>query len=284
MQPECVPCLLKRCVFEARIVDESKERKVIEEALSILNDRFEPGCVSAEVATEVHKRVYDILGTDDPYKELKNWSNEAAEKLLPRAEEIVEEKGFKGAALVSIAGNVLDFGYRDDLDSPDYFLEEFEGIIEEGLGYDDTENVKGLLEDAEDVIYFTDNAGEIVLDTLLMKKIKEYGVHLTVVVKGEPIITDATMEDAIKYGVDEIADELITTERYAIGIPFWDMPQGLKDHLDKADVIIAKGMANWESFSETDYRPIAYFTRSKCIPVSKAMDVPYEKNIVKLFE
>ncbi len=266
------------------MVDGSKEREVIEEALRILNERFKPGCVSAEVATHVHKRVYEILGTDDPYKELKEESNEAAEKLLPRAEEIVEEKGFKGAALVSIAGNVLDFGYRDDLDSPDYFLDEFENIIEEGLGYDDTERVQRLLEDADDVIYFTDNAGEIVLDTLLMKKIKEYGVHLTVVVKGESIITDATMEDALRYGVDEIADELITTERYAIGIPFRDMPERLMDHLDKADVIIAKGMANWESFSETGYRPIAYFTRSKCMPVSNTMGVPYEKNIVKLFE
>ncbi len=281
--PECVPCLLKRCLYEARLVDDERESEVIKSALSILDENFEESAVSAEVATKVHENVYQILGNDDPYLEVKKRSNSTAEKLLPRAEEMAE-KGFREAVLVSIAGNILDFGYRDDIASPKYLTREFENIIDQGLAQDDTEEIEELLEKGKEVIYFTDNAGEIVFDTVLLKKLKEYDIHLTVVVKDKPILTDATMEDALKYDIDAIADQLETTGGYAVGVDFDLLPEEVKEKLERADLIIAKGMANWESFSETDYSPIAFLTRSKCKPVSETMSVPYDENVAKLFK
>ncbi|MBS3782127.1 MAG: DUF89 family protein [Candidatus Thermoplasmatota archaeon] len=274
---------MKRCIYEARLVDDEKERDVIESALSILNEDFEEDAVSAEVATEVHEKVNQILGTDDPYSEVKKRSNEAAEELLPRAEEIAE-KGFREAVLVAIAGNVLDFGYREDINSPKFLIEKFEDIIDQGLAQDDTEEIERILEEGNELVYFTDNAGEIVFDTLLLKKLKDYKIHLTVVVKGEPILTDATMKEALEYGIDEIADQLETTGGYAVGVDFDLLTKKVKEKLERADLIIAKGMANWESFSEMDYSPIAFLTRSKCQPVSNTMDVPYDENIAKLFK
>ncbi len=286
MRAECVPCLLKRIIFEARLIDESKEKQVVKEALDILQKGFEEGVVSAELASKVHHRVYQILKTNDPYEELKEWSNETAEKLLPQAKQIVEVGGFKEAVLVSIAGNVLDFGYRDDYDTPEYLEKEFQNIIDEGLSFDDTDRIEEILKYADDVLFFTDNSGEVVFDTLLLKKIKEYDVDLTVVVKGEPILTDATEKDALEYGIDKIADDLLTTGGYAVGVNFDIISDELKEKLERTDLIIAKGMANWESFSEKleKYRPIAFLTRSKCVPVAESMDVPLESNVAKLFE
>ena len=284
IHPDCVPCVLKRVLFEARLVDESKEREVIEKVLKILTEDFKEGVVSAEVATKIHGKVYEILETDDPYHELKKRSNGVAEKLLPKAEKLIETEGFRGAVLASIAGNVLDFGYRDDMNNPEYLEKEFDNIIEEGLGWDDIDEIEELVKGGNDIIFFTDNTGEVVFDTLLLKKIKEYDVKLTVVVKGKPILTDATMEDAIKYGIDGIADQLNTTGGYAVGVDFKKLDSELLRKLEDADLIIAKGMANWESFSEKDYRPIAFLTRSKCGPVSKTMGVPYNVNVAKLFQ
>lgn len=280
---ECVPCLLKRCLYEAELVDEEKKREIVEVATSILNEKFDEDAVSAEVATEVHGKVYEILDTDDPYSDIKERSNALAEKLLPEAKKIAENS-FKDAVLVSIAGNVLDFGYRDDISSPDYLSEEFENIIDQGLAHDDTDKMEEILENGREVVYFTDNAGEVVFDTLLLKRIKGYDIHLTVVVKGEPILTDVTMEEALKYDIDEIADQLETTGGYAVGVDFDLLPEKVKEKLERADLIIAKGMANWESFSETDYSPIAFLTRSKCEPVSDTMGVPYDENVAKLFK
>ncbi len=284
IHPECVPCLLKRSIYEAELIDESKKRKVIEEALGILDDNFKEDSVSAEVSTKVHRRVYDILGTDDPYKDLKEKSNRTAEKLLPKAKEITKEGGFREAVLVSIAGNVMDFGYRDDIDSPDYLINEFQNIIDEGFGHDDTEKVEELIKKGKNVLYFTDNAGEVVFDTVLLNKIKEYDVNLTVVVKDVPILTDATMKEVKEYDIKKIVDQVDTTGGYAVGVNFDLLSDELKGKLENADLIIAKGMANWESFSETDYRPIAFLTRSKCEPVSNTMDVPFDTNVAKLFE
>ncbi len=284
IQPECVPCLLKRCRFESKLVDEDKEREVIDRALSILEEHFEDGAVSAEVATKVHREVYDILGTDDPYSEMKKESNETAEKLLPKAEKIVRDGGLKEAFLVAIAGNVMDFGYRDDIGSPEYLLDEFESIVEEGLGYDDTDRIENILENGDEIVFFTDNAGEIVFDTILLEKLKEYDIDLMVVVKGEPILTDATMSEALELDIDKIADELTTTGGYAVGVNFDLISDNLRKKLEDSDLIIAKGMANWEAFSETSYSPIAFLTRSKCRPVSDSMDVPFDSNVAKLFE
>ncbi len=282
IQPECVPCLLKRCLYETRLVDPEKEREVMTEALRLLNELYEEGAVSAEVATVVHGRVYDILETKDPYAEMKESSNKAAERLLPRAREEAS-KALKEAMIVSIAGNVLDFGFRDDIDSADYLVEQFEDILEEGLGYDDVDKIEELLKKGGEVIFFTDNTGEIVFDKLLLEKINEYDVQLTVVVKGEPVLTDATMEDALRYEIDRVADDVKTTGAFAIGVDFDELPEDVMDKLERADLIIAKGMANWESFSETDFKPIAHLTRSKCGPVAKTMKVPEEANVVKLF-
>ncbi|MGM0406142.1 MAG: damage-control phosphatase ARMT1 family protein [Thermoplasmatota archaeon] len=284
IHPDCVPCVLKRVLFEARMVDKSKEREVVESVLDILSNDFEEGAVSAEVTTKIHGKVYEILGTNDPYHELKKRSNKVAEKLLPKAKKLVEKEGFRGAVLASIAGNVLDFGYRDDMNTPEYLEKEFDNIVAEGLGWDDIDKIEDLVKKGDQIIFFTDNTGEVVFDTLLMEKIKGYDVHLTAVVKGEPILTDATMDDAIKYGIDDIADQLDTTGGYAVGVDFSKLDSELLKKLEDADLIIAKGMANWESFSEKEYRPIAFLTRSKCEPVSQTMGVPYNVNVAKLFQ
>lgn len=284
IHPECVPCILKRIQFEVDMVDSSKKREVVKEVLDILSEGFGEGVVSAELATKVHGRVYEILGENDPYKDLKEMSNKTAEKILPRAKEIVREKGFWGAVITSIAGNVLDFGFRDDIDSPKYLEKEFENIIDEGLAVDHTEEIEELLKDGDNILFFTDNTGEIVFDTLLLEKIKEYDVHLTVVVKGEPILTDATEEDAKNYNIDKIADQLEDTGGFAVGVNFDIISDDLKEKLKNSDLIIAKGMANWESFSETDYGPIAFLTRSKCHPIANTMQVPFDVNVAKLFK
>jgi len=283
IHPECVPCLLKRCLYEAELVDEDKKREIIEEATSILNERFDDDAVSAEVATEVHSKVYEILETEDPYLDIKEQSNRSAESILPEAKKIAE-KSFRDAVLISIAGNVLDFGYRNDISSPDYLTNEFQNIINQGLAVDDTYKIEELLKKGKEVIYFTDNAGEIIFDKLLLKKLKEYDIHLTVVVKGKPILTDVTMEDALKYEIDKVADQLESTGGYAVGVDFDLLPDQVKEKLERSDLIIAKGMANWESFSEKDYSPIAFLTRSKCQPVSSTMGVPFDENIAKLFQ
>ena len=97
-------------------------------------------------------------------------------------------------------------------------------------------------------MYLTDNCGEIVFDRLLVGFLKDRGAHVTVAVRDAPILNDATMEDAIRFGFDRVADCLTTTGGGAeIGLDMDKMPAALSRAIDDCTIIIAKGMANYES-------------------------------------
>jgi uncharacterized protein with ATP-grasp and redox domains len=252
----------------------------------ILLREFNANANSAQVANKVHRAVYDLLGTDDPYKEIKRRSNEIASKLYPQAEELVRgsEDPFKAAVICSIAGNVLDFGIRSKIGGPEELEHAFEEIYADGLGHDDTPRMKEILAESRDILVFGDNAGEIVFDRLLIKELKRFGGKVSYVVRGKAILTDATLEDARQFGLDELADEVLTTNAFAVGVDFNQLDDTLKSRLDGAGLIICKGMANWESFSDQDYKPIAYLVHAKCRPVAESMGVPLDRSSAKLFE
>jgi len=285
IQPECVPCLLKRCLYETMLVDESLGPEVMRRAMDVLREEYKEPAVSANVATEVHRAVYELLGTNDPYKEIKDRCNQVALQLYPKAEEFVKnsENPFAAAVLCSIAGNVLDFGIPSPIEVPEELIEKFNSILQEGLGRDDTGKVVQILEKGGDVILFGDNCGEIVLDKLLIQELKRFDLHLTYVVRGEPILTDATEKDALSLGIDGMVDEVATTNTFAVGVLVDSLEPDLRDGLEKASLIISKGMANWESFSEHDYRPIAYLLRTKCKPIADSIGEKKNQNIAKLF-
>lgn len=286
IQPECVPCLLKRCLYETLLVDESLGPDVMKKAMEILNEEYTYPAVSANVATKVHRAVYDILGTDDPYKDMKDRSNQVALQLLPKAEEFVENSDdrFKAAVLCSIAGNVLDFGIGSSIEAPEELMEGFNIILQEGLGRDDTDEIKAILRKGGNVILFCDNCGEIIFDKLLIKELKKFDIHLTYVVRGEPILTDATIEDVREFGIDKMVDDVATTNAFAVGVPIDKLTPDLLRKIENADLLVSKGMANWESFSEHDYRPIAYLLRTKCKPIADSIGERKDINVAKLFK
>jgi uncharacterized protein with ATP-grasp and redox domains len=286
IRARCVPCLFGRTLYETNLIDPSKALKVMEEASRIIGTYDLNDVCSAVVATEVHRATYKILGTEDPYKVIKNRCNQTAVSILPKAENIIDgsEDRLKSAILCSIIGNVLDFGISSSPENPEKLVEEFDKLYLEGLSVDDTDKVKDYLGKGGKVIYFADNCGEIVFDKLLCREIKKFDIHLTLVVRGEAILTDATLEDVNEYGIDEIVDEVLTTGCFAVGVDFDKLPKELTKALESADLIISKGMANYETFSETGYRPIAHLLRTKCEPVAEDMGLRTNINVVKIYE
>jgi uncharacterized protein with ATP-grasp and redox domains len=276
---------LKRCLYETNLVDESLGPEVMKKSIEILSEEYKVPAVSADVATDVHRAVYDILGTDDPYQGMKERSNKVALELFPRAEEFVEtsDDRFKAAVICSIAGNVLDFGIGSSLEAPEELIQGFNSVLDEGLGRDDTEEMKRILEKGGDVFLFGDNCGEIIFDKVLIKELKGFDIHLTYVARGAPILTDATIEDVRKFGIDKMVDDVSTTNAFAVGVPIDKLDSDIRKGVENATLLIAKGMANWESFSEHDYRPIAYLLRTKCKPVADSIGERQDINVAKLF-
>ena len=273
ISPKCPACLLNRVYMECKMVTDDYETifKAVEDALKILAERYPRREINAHIATYMHRRVYEILGVEDPYKELKERANEVAMKFLPTIEEFIDkqEDAFRASAIASIIANTFDYGVMDHRVAEEDFMDYFTAQFEKGLAIDHLDEIRELCKGK--VVYLTDNCGEIVVDTLFMREIKKICERLSVVVRGKPILSDATVEDAVKAGVDKIADEILTNGKGAVGIIEEELPEDTLERLEKADIIIAKGMANYESMSESRFKPIAFLMTAKCEPV--AMDV-----------
>ena len=286
---ECVPCLIKRIIFEIEqsTKDIEKKNQAIKNACKVLSEQFDLDTCSATIATNVHKIVYETLDDDDPYRDLKKQSNKVAKDLVPKVEEFVacSDDPLRIIIICSIVGNMMDFGIEGASKDPEFLQEEFENLFVQDLGYDETDELKKILFESKKVLLFTDNCGEIVFDKILCRELKKFNpnIFLTVVVKGKPIISDATLDDIKELNFKEFTDEILTTGCFAIGLDFKKIPAELKKALEQADLIICKGMANYEAFSETDYAPVAYLLRTKCTAIASSMKLPLNISAVKLY-
>ena len=116
------------------------------------------------------------------------------------------------------------------------------------------------------------------------EQIKKMGGKVTLVVRGAPILNDATMEDVKIHGIAGMVDEILTTGSNAIGVCLEEAPPELTDALSQASLIISKGMANYETMSEYGFGPIAYLLRTKCQVVADDLGLDKGILIAKLVE
>ena len=289
IQPECIPCLMKRCLYEIELVnkDITLSKEVLIKAMETLVKEFDSNKCSATIATRVHKVVYDGLGVKDLYKEVKRRSNEVALSLIPKIEERIKRSKdpLKSAIISAIIGNTLDFGIEGGSRDPNDLVRAFDSYFKEGLGYSDYDIFREILSKAKKALFIADNCGEIVFDRILCREIKRFypDVELILVVRGEPILSDATREDAKMLKFEEVVDGILDTGTFAVGLDLDNIPKELQKNLQEADIVICKGMANYEVFSELNYKPIAYLLRTKCNAVARSMGLKSGINALKVY-
>jgi uncharacterized protein with ATP-grasp and redox domains len=261
---------------------------IMKEACKILGDEFSTDQCSAELATKIHRKTYELLDYVDPYKEIKDMAMNVGLQLEDRSRKLITTSNkndrLRTAVLVSIVGNVLDFGIPGGVSEPKELLDDFDRIYNEGLGIDDVDMMEPYLKTGANILFFTDNCGEIVFDKLLCEVLMDYDVKITVVVKGESILSDATLIEAVNIGLNNIVNEIITTGVYAVGMSINNIPVELQKQLENCDLIISKGMANFEALSELEFRPVFHILRTKCRSVAAALGLPKDLNVAKLFK
>lgn len=289
VEPECASCILYRAVAEATeaTTNPALRFRAMTELLRLLNKEFRPSAVPADLGTKRDRLIKRITGNIDPYKRSKRISNEKALKLLPYARKLVEEgyaqqDRFKRACLCAIVGNIMEF------DIPNHKF-NFNGLKKtfreagKDLAIDDTAKTYEFAKKANTILYLTDNAGEIVFDTLLVEQLKNMGLKVIVAVKGGPIINDATLEDAEASSISKIADKVITTGTDTVGFAPNELSKEFFDIYNSVDIIFAKGMGYAETLTEHKLKkPHFLLFRTKCNPVANFFFVTKEKNVAKL--
>ncbi|MFW9981641.1 MAG: DUF89 domain-containing protein [Candidatus Thorarchaeota archaeon] len=283
---ECAHCLLERAINQIRLAtdDSALQMRVVEAMTKFLGENFSGDAVPSHIGTERDLIVQKMTGKD-PYESLKRMSNEMALGILPELQKLVEEKGesnerFRTAALITAAANAIEF----DVTGREFSLSELREIIrnvETDLYIDHVDQFRELCINSREVLYLMDNAGEIVLDMILIKEIKRLGPKVIAVVKGGPVLNDATMIDAEEVALADCADEVRDTGAPAIGVNLELGSEEFKELFHSAELIVAKGMGNFESLTEFEPAcPTIHIMRTKCNPVAEHVGVPRNKNVI----
>ena len=276
----CVDCLLSRVAFECQLVsaDKACTEKTVAACTELLESMRDTSLFHPQIASAVHRRACKMIKNPDPFRELKAAGNNQAMGVCRQIRGRL--MSFHDLVLASVITNTFDYAVKDHNVTGD-FSRFFEEEFRKGLDVDDTARIIDL---SQRVVYLTDNCGEIVFDRLLVGFLKAHGSHVTVAVRDAPILNDATMEDALALGFDKVADCLTTTGGGAeIGLDMDKMPADLAKAIDECTIIIAKGMANYESLSE--YRnlpPVAYLMCVKCEMIAEDTGIARGSKIAML--
>ena len=285
----CISCIINRGFNQIQQATDDKELqfKTLSVVLSFLAREFVPTANPADLGTKRDRLIRQITGNPDPYKQKKQLSNKKAMEVVPLAENIIQketspQQRFRKACLSAIVGNIMEF----DLPDNPFKFEDLEKLIQQAesdLALDEIAKIFDKAEKAETVLYLTDNAGEIALDTLLVKELKNLGTHVTVAVKAAPILNDALVEDAEFVGMFKMADRVMTTGSDSVGLFPDECSREFLGVYNNVDLVVAKGMGYAETLTELELSVThAMLLRSKCGTVASHFNVSTGKNIAKL--
>jgi len=278
---ECAPCFLRQAkeALDLATEDENLKIEVMEELIGIIYKGFNPQAVSNELGTKIHRTIKERTGNDDPYLLKKRMGNEIALKFLPEIKAIINDKNeLETYIKAAIVGNIIDFGALGvNFDTEKGIMEN----MKKDIALNHIPQLENELKTAKNVLYLADNNGEIVFDKLLIEKIKEYGVEVTVALKEKPILNDACIDDALEIGLDKVAT-LVSTGTDSIGILYADISEEFKVIFKNSDMVISKGLGNYEGLTamELGEKPVFCLLNVKCNPIAKDIGVNVGDNVV----
>jgi uncharacterized protein with ATP-grasp and redox domains len=264
---DCIPCFIRQALDSVRLAteDEKTQEQVVREVLRLASD-LDMSQSPPAIGQQIHGLIRELIGNNDPYRELKQRSNRSALRTCDELKEIVRtsEDPLETAVKLAIAGNIIDLGVKTSIKES-----EIERIISDSLITDfdgrQIEDFRNAVNQAKQILYLADNAGEIVFDRLLIEQLPAEKV--TLVVKGKPVINDATIEDAEFVGLTEIV-EVIDNGSDAPGTILEGCSQTFRNRFAKADLIIAKGQGNYETLSDVK-KNIFFILKAKCHVIAR---------------
>lgn len=264
----CIRCLVERQEERIRhIEDENKKAAYLKEVASIIASSSEDA--SAPYLIHRINIIYKKY-----FGEFQNFEKEKAEynKLMMELEKDMEQDIRKGkdnteilrnALNLARTANYIDFGTGNHVKKEE-LIKLLGDAKKESLDEKTFLNFRRDLEVAKELVYLTDNCGEIVADKLLIKIIGEQypDIKVTVIVRGMPVINDATVKDAETTGLTKVAAVLDNGNGVA-GTQLTMLADKARHALGRADLIISKGQGNFETIHDCGLN-IYYLFLCKC--------------------
>lgn len=266
--PECITCIVEQNLkVIRRVVTGRSHQEAAMLEVSQFATTASPQWSPPYVAREVHRIIRRWSGAEDPYYADKLRFNRAALDLVAQLKTIVQTSAdpFATAARIAVAGNIIDPSIVHGLDEA-HLVETIERVLVEPLAFDDTDELRAAVAQADRILYLGDNAGEIVLDRLFIEELPRE--RITFVVRGGPVLNDALLEDAEAAGITRLVTVIDNGSDIA-GTVLEDCSAALREAFDAADLVIAKGQGNFETLSEVAHPGMFFLLKVKCPVVAR---------------
>ena len=264
---DCIPCFLRQALEAVKMStnNDAVREKALREVVTYLS-QVKWTTDIPRIGTEVHRIVKKVTGNSDPYKQLKNKYNKLAAQLYPKLEFMVKNSSdpLFTALKIAIAGNAIDFGPKAEIN----LEKEVKNALTNELAINHIESFRYELKPETDLLYLADNSGETFFDRILLEELTKFKTRIVYVVKGGPILNDATIDDAKIAQIDKIAD-VISTGTDCAGIIFDECSEEFIEAFKKSSIVISKGQGNYESLNEVKDKKIFFLLKVKCPIVGK---------------
>lgn len=265
LNSECIKCLLNKYIKNIpEKFSEDIRLQYMQKVLSVIA-AADKSMSSPELTEKILTVQKELLGSFTDYSKIKSYFNSLVMSIEDEIEARINSSPdkFKTAILYAMAGNFIDFGAMESVDESRLFetLDNAENIE---ISKTEVENLRQEIMNAKDLVYLTDNCGEIVLDKLFIKTIKELNpkIKVDVIVRGQEVLNDCTIEDAKEIDMYSVAD-VISNGTAVAGTCLNRISIEAKNLIDTADIIISKGQGNFETLHHCG-KNIYYLFLCKC--------------------
>ncbi len=268
---DCSLCLMRQSLEAARFATPDPEihEKVIRE---VMNRVLEFGFKTPPpiVGQKIHRTIRELTNNPDPYLHVKQKFNEMMLSRIDHFRDLIaaSDDPLDTAVRLAIAGNTIDFAIRANLEARD-----IDDAIDQALKQPingDINELRQTIENANKILYLTDNSGEIVCDRLLIEHLLPKDI--VACVRGMPVINDATLDDAKQVGLSEIVP-VISNGNDGMGTMLEQCSPEFMAVFRESDLIISKGLGNYESLICYDKtmlpQTVAFLFKAKCAFIAR---------------
>ena len=280
LQDKCLPCIVNQAMKVADIVGLQEKSHLLRRVFGYLSRVDYEETTSPELIGEIFSIIKEETGNPDPYRETRIKYNQMFLERTAKLEEEIDKADdpLTEAVKYAIIGNIIDFNPIHELTVED--VEElFEKLKKEELKVNDVPALTKEIKQAGTILYLGDNCGEICLDKILIKKIRKMNPECRVyfATRGAAVVNDSVEEDAYMVHMDEYA-YILSNGDSSLGTVLHRTTEEFRRIYQSADIVIAKGQANYECLSEEE-KNIYFLLMTKCVVIAGDIGVPEMKMI-----
>ena len=275
---ECLNCALNQLTATTEMVKmpEKRRRELMQEAFETLA-RKGVDRNNCEVIEEVYRIATRAIDDENPYREVKSHYNRGMMRLWPEVRSHIagDANPLAAAVRAAIAGNLIDLAALGLEVSLDLAMEKVREVDRTGMYIDDTASLAEALGRARTLLVLGDNCGEIAMDRILIETIHTLYPRLRIQygVRGAAVVNDVTREDAAEVGMEEVAEVIDNGDSVLGTLLYRTSPEFNRAFYD-ADVVICKGMGNYEGLNGCDRGNIWFLLIAKCEVIARMTGAP----------